>query len=91
MHLDYYDLQALPTLSQGHTADLKIDTGTLRVWLSRMTIADGELEPVQIERLRDGRWVDTTREPGEMTVCGGIPRAGVRCGGKWLRADGSWE
>jgi hypothetical protein len=35
------ELSALPTLSQGQADDLKIDTGTDRVWLSRMTVADG--------------------------------------------------
>lgn len=29
------------TISQGHTDDLKIETKTKRVWLSRLTIADG--------------------------------------------------
>lgn len=35
------ELQALPTLSQGQTDDLKIENKSNRVWLSRMTIEDG--------------------------------------------------
>lgn len=83
----YDELLAMPTLEQGHFANLKIDTGTLRVWVSRMTIADGELDPVQVERLEDGVWVDRTRGPGAVYVCQGQGcRAGVRVGHKeWLR------
>lgn len=34
-------LETLPTIRQGHTDDLKIETPTLRVWLSRLTVEDG--------------------------------------------------
>jgi hypothetical protein len=34
-------LEAVPTISEGHTSDLKWDTGRTRVWLSRMTKEDG--------------------------------------------------
>lgn len=34
-------LQSLPTLHQGQTDDLKIETNRECVWLSRLTIADG--------------------------------------------------
>ena len=34
-------LEALPTINEGHTSDLKWDTGRTRVWLSRMTKEDG--------------------------------------------------
>lgn len=34
-------LNKLPTISQGHTDDLKINTPSRRVWLSRLTVADG--------------------------------------------------
>lgn len=54
--LDPDELEALPTLAVGQTADLKVDTGTVRVWLSRCGPEDGETEPVQVERLVDGRW-----------------------------------
>ncbi len=55
----YYDpeeLEALPTLCVGQADDLKIDTGEERVWLSRMTPADGEVYRVHVERLLDGMW-----------------------------------
>lgn len=40
-HYTLAELSALPTLSQGHTDDLKIETKGVRVWLSRMTVEDG--------------------------------------------------
>lgn len=61
-------LRNLPTLLQGHTNDLKIDTGTFRVWLSRMTLLDyGDAKPeqdfpIEYERLIDGSWVRTNRQ-----------------------------
>ena len=55
-------LEELPTLHSGQFANLKIETEDRRVWLSRMTAADGETQPVQIERLIEGRWVDVTDE-----------------------------
>lgn len=53
------DLEAMPTLATGQTDDLKIDTGTERVWLARTGIADGEPynNRVTIEALVNGRWV----------------------------------
>ena len=54
----------LPTLHSGQYADLKIDTGFVRVWASRCTIADGETEPIQLEELIDGRWIAIRAEPG---------------------------
>jgi len=44
------DIEHLPTLCQGQADDLKIDTGKLRVWLSRV---DGS---VSIEKRVNGRW-----------------------------------
>ena len=84
----YDELERMPTIHSGQYADLKIDTGDLRIWVSRMTIADGELDPVQVERLEDGRWVDRTRGPGQVYVCQGQgARAGVRdCNGTWHRS-----
>ncbi len=55
-------LKGRRTLAQGQAADLKVDTGTVRVWLSRCGIEDGETRPVQYERLMNGRWVDVTDE-----------------------------
>lgn len=36
------ELEALPTLATGQADDLKIETETRRVWLSRCTVEDGE-------------------------------------------------
>jgi hypothetical protein len=44
------ELAELPTLSTGQCCSLKIDTGSMRVWLCR--VAGG----VTIQRLRGGRW-----------------------------------
>lgn len=60
--ITYSEIRALPTISQGHFSNLKIDTGTMRVWLSRCGLADGETQPVQVERLVDGVWTDITGE-----------------------------
>jgi hypothetical protein len=35
------ELEAMPTIRQGHCDDLKVKTDDTRVWLSRMTVADG--------------------------------------------------
>jgi hypothetical protein len=35
------ELEAMPTLAVGQADDLKVDTGSVRVWLSRCGIADG--------------------------------------------------
>ena len=53
------ELQAMETISQGHTDDLKIKSEDIKVWLSRMTIEDGMPynNMVTIEKLtNDGRW-----------------------------------
>ena len=52
------ELESLPTLSVGQADNLKVDTGTVRVWLSRCTVEDGEPynNKVTIERLIDGYW-----------------------------------
>ncbi|MEK6879073.1 MAG: hypothetical protein AABY22_05665 [Nanoarchaeota archaeon] len=34
-------IQSLPTIHQGHFDNLKIETQSERIWLSRMTIEDG--------------------------------------------------
>lgn len=52
------ELEAMPTISQGHTDDLKNDTGEFRIWLSRMTVADGMPydNQVTVEKLINGVW-----------------------------------
>jgi hypothetical protein len=60
------ELRSLPTLSVAQADNLKIDTGTERVWLSRCGIEDGEPydDKITIERLRGGRWVTIEEYPG---------------------------
>lgn len=36
------ELKAMPTLHQGQYDDLKAEFDHVRVWLSRMTVADGQ-------------------------------------------------
>lgn len=50
------ELEAMPTIHSGQYANLKMDNGEERVWLSRMTAADGEIYAIAHERLIDGRW-----------------------------------
>ena len=84
----YEELEAMPTLAQGQAADLKVDTGEIRIWLSRCSIANGELDPIQVERLENGRWVDRTRGPGAVYVAQGQGmRAGVRTDGGWWQIN----
>jgi hypothetical protein len=53
------ELRELPTLSEGHFDNLKIDTGKIRVWLCRCGVADGLPydNMITVEKLRAGRWV----------------------------------
>ena len=51
------ELQAMPTLCQGQTDDLKVDDGNNRVWLSRMTLADGEIYQIHHEECIGSQWV----------------------------------
>ncbi len=67
--LEWDELKAFPTLCTGQAADLKLDDGSARVWVSRCGLADGETMPVQAERLTDGRWENIEPEIGRsMTV-----------------------
>jgi len=54
------ELEAFPTISRAQCDDLKIETPTERVWLSRMTPDDGEIFQIHHESLIDGRWVVTS-------------------------------
>lgn len=95
MIFTFDEIEAMPTLHSGHFANLKYDDGKIRIWRSRMTIADGELDPIQVERLEDGVWVDRTRGPGAVyCVQGQGMRHGIRqAGGSVIRAnpDGSYR
>ena len=49
--LNHFELEAMPTLAVGQAANLKIDTGTMHMWVSRCGLRDGETQPIQVERL----------------------------------------
>jgi hypothetical protein len=59
------ELEATPTINQGHTADLKFDTPRRRVWLERTTVADGEPydHAVTIEEYDGNAWRQVERYP----------------------------
>jgi hypothetical protein len=50
------ELSRLPTIRSAHFDDLKIEAGAVRVWLSRLTVADGARyeNQVTVERLEAG-------------------------------------
>ena len=52
------ELQELETIVQGQASDLKVDEPDLRVWLSRMTVEDGEMweHTVHVEERINDRW-----------------------------------
>ena len=52
------ELEAMPTLTVGQADDLKIDSGTIRIWLSRCTVEDGEPcnNKVTIEEYDGNQW-----------------------------------
>src|SRR5580692_10119500 len=52
------ELKEMPTLSQGQFANLKVDNGALRYWLTRMSPEDGQKFPVEVEKYNRklGRW-----------------------------------
>lgn len=53
------ELQSLPTLTVGWTDDLKVDDRGVRIWLSRLSVHDGEEydNKVTVEYLdKDYRW-----------------------------------
>lgn len=54
--LDY--LQSKPTLCTSQADDLKIETDSYRVWLSRCSVEDGEPydHKVTVEHLIEGSW-----------------------------------
>ena len=66
------ELEEMLTLASSQADNLKIDTGTIRVWLSRCTIADGEPHnnKVSVEYLEGGGW-KTIRTYEAMPTKGG--------------------
>jgi hypothetical protein len=64
------ELEALPTISKGHFDDLKIETGNIRVWLSRMTKEDGHFgRNISYEKFFCGRWTAAWFCGNILTVC----------------------
>lgn len=66
------EIEAMPTLRQGHYDNLKIDTGNIHVWLSRVGVKDGMPynNQVTVHSLTDGIWkpveeYEATSEPEE--------------------------
>lgn len=59
-HFTLRELEKMSTRAQGQADDLKYETSTYRVWLSRCTVADGEPynHKVTVEHVgRAGQWV----------------------------------
>ena len=54
----FAELQAMPTISQGHMDNLKVQTEDTKVWLSRMTIEDGMKynNQVTVEKYNGDKW-----------------------------------
>lgn len=52
------ELEEMPTIAEGQTADLKVETEDERVWLERTGIMDGEWcnDMVTVEFLLNGKW-----------------------------------
>ena len=52
------ELVSIPTISSGKFDNLKIETRNIKVWLSRMTVADGQPynNLVTVEKLVDCHW-----------------------------------
>lgn len=59
------ELKALPTISTGQADDLKIDTGDVRVWLSRCSVEDGEpfnnKVTVEVYNARLKKWLEARK------------------------------
>jgi hypothetical protein len=60
------ELEQMDTLSVGQADNLKVDTGTERVWLSRCGVEDGEPfdHKVTVERFNGRRWKIIEEYPG---------------------------
>lgn len=59
LHFTLAELRSLPTIRSSQTDDLKAEPcPTMRVWLSRCGVDDGEIceNKVTVEDLRGGRW-----------------------------------
>lgn len=58
MHFTFQAINRLPTIRQGQTDDLKFESTTQRVWLSRLTTEDGQPydNQVTVERFNGESW-----------------------------------
>lgn len=61
------ELELLPVSHQGQADDCHIDSGDVRVWLSRTGVDDGEPfeNTVTVERLQGGAWVEVAKYDGD--------------------------
>lgn len=62
--IDWRALEDMPTIHQGYTGDLKIESGNprQRVWIERTTMADGEHcdHHITVETFDGNSWVTTS-------------------------------
>jgi hypothetical protein len=63
----------LPTLAKAQADDLKIDTGDdlptrIRVWSSRVTVADGDGVSLSVELYDDGTWREVYDDTAESWI-----------------------
>lgn len=54
------ELNAMPTIGNGHTENLKLEQDGVRVWLSRLDKSDGMPydNQVTVEKKVDGQWTN---------------------------------
>jgi len=52
------EILEMNTIRQGHFDNLKYDNGNTRIWVSRMTVADGAgcNKEITVEHLINGNW-----------------------------------
>lgn len=59
-HFTLKEVKSLSTIQQGQYADLKYASLYVRIWLSRLTVEDGEPynNKITIEYFIDGKWIE---------------------------------
>lgn len=69
-------LTAIPTVTQGHTSDLRIEVSGHRLWTSRMTPDDGapyaHTVEVEVYQPIDGRWTQLGEFDGDSDTADGL-------------------
>lgn len=84
------------TIHQGHYDNLVHESENTRVWVSRMTTADGadENKQVTVDRLQRGRWVQTAHSIGNRWVFPGFSGVGGKSSAglvlRFLGANNAW-